>query len=203
MDDLNLKDLCRTYPITAVLTAINIVFFLFLDLTGITETTAGMLNWGACYYPYVFSRGEYWRLITAVFMHFNISHLAGNMLALILLGYRLEKLLGHVQYLLVYLITGAGANLLSLLINNLLGPNYVTAGASGAIFGVIGALFAYLLLSRGSIDGVGYRQMIIGVIFLIYTSTIDSSVDFIGHAAGLVIGFLLGVLLYRIRERGR
>ena len=201
MDEL--KDLCRDYPVTALLAVVNIVFFLFLDLTGITGTTAGMLNWGACYYPYVFQRGEYWRLITAFFMHFSFQHLAGNMLALLLLGYRLEALLGHVQYLLVYLITGTGANVFSLLINHMLGHTYVTAGASGAIYGVIGALFAFLLLSRGSIDGVGYRQMIIGVIFLVYTSLIDSSVDFIGHAAGLVIGFLLGALLYEMRVHRR
>ena len=99
------------------LIALNVLYFLFLEATGSSENTSFMVAHGAMYAPLVIERGEYYRLITSVFMHFGISHIMNNMLILFILGDNLERALGHIKYLFFYLICGVGANIVSMIVN--------------------------------------------------------------------------------------
>lgn len=91
-----------------------------------------MVAHGAMYAPLVIEKGEYYRLITSVFMHFGISHIMNNMLILFILGDNLERALGHIKYLFFYLICGVGANIVSMAVNLGEYRNVVSAGASGS-----------------------------------------------------------------------
>jgi len=90
---------------------VNIIYFLYLDLTGSSEDVAFMLKHGAMFVPAVLE-GEYFRLLTAVFMHFGIQHLVNNMLILFIFGSFMEKAMGRLRYLFFYLSCGIGANLI-------------------------------------------------------------------------------------------
>lgn len=119
---------------TYALLAINIVIFIAMLASGVSwiaPEPGQVLRWGADYGPYTLG-GQYWRLIASMFLHFGIIHLAGNMWCLWSLGQLTEKLLGSISVLGLYLLTGIGASLLSLSWD----PMRVSAGASGAIFGI-------------------------------------------------------------------
>ena len=127
---------------TYALLAINIVIFVAMVASGIsfvTPETGQVLRWGADYGPYTLS-GQYWRLITSMFLHFGIIHIFGNMWCLWSLGRLAEKMVGSLSLVGIYLMTGVGASLLSLSWD----PMRVSAGASGAIFGIAGALISVL-----------------------------------------------------------
>lgn len=119
---------------------INILVFFLLDFTGNTENAQFMTAHGACYAPWVIERGEYYRLFTCMFLHFGIEHLFNNMLSLLFLGDLLEKLIGKWRYLLIYFAGGVGSSLISVFWELNFSEPAVSAGASGAIFAVIGAL---------------------------------------------------------------
>ena len=190
----------QTY-ITWVIIAINIFYFLFLDLTGSSEDIRYMLDHGAMYVPYVL-KGEYYRILTAMFMHFGINHLVNNMFILFILGAYLERALGKVKYLLFYLACGIGANLVSvgyeIYQESTLGVpmNSVSAGASGAIFGVAGGLLYIVLANKGKLEDLHSKQIAIMIVLSLYLGFQSIETDNLAHIAGAVIGFLLAVLFY-------
>ena len=185
------------------LIAVNVIYFLYLEMNGSTEDTQFMVSHGAMYAPLVIERGEYYRLITSTFMHFGINHIMNNMLILFILGDNLERALGHIKYLLFYLICGVGANVASMLINLSGYRNVVSAGASGAIFGVIGGLLYAVAVNRGQLEDLSTRQLVVVILCSLYFGFTSTGVDNAAHIAGLVIGIIMGVVLYRRPRNGR
>lgn len=102
----------RAY-INGAIIILNIVYFLYLELAGSSENSLFMIEKGALYLPLLIGEKQYYRLITSVFMHFGIEHLMNNMLVLFVLGDNLERALGHIKYLIFYLLCGVGANCFS------------------------------------------------------------------------------------------
>ena len=100
--------------VTIMLLACNVLVFLIMELMGDTNDTEFMLKMGAAWPPYIMD-GQYWRLLTSTFMHFGFEHIMNNMLVLVCAGPILEKALGHVKYLLLYLLAGVGGSTLSFL----------------------------------------------------------------------------------------
>lgn len=177
--------------------AINVIYFLFLELTGSSENSLFMIQHGAMFEPLIVEEGEYYRLLTAVFMHFGINHIANNMLILFILGDNMERALGHIKYLIFYLVCGVGANLVSMAVNIVQNDLVVSAGASGAIFGVIGGLFYAVGVNHGRLEDLSTRQLGVMIICSLYFGFTSTGVDNVAHVAGLVIGVVMGVLLYR------
>ncbi len=185
------------------LIAVNVIYFLYLEMNGSTEDTQFMVSHGAMYAPLVIERGEYYRLITSTFMHFGINHIMNNMLILFILGDNLERALGHIKYLLFYLICGVGANVASMVINLSGYRNVVSAGASGAIFGVIGGLLYAVAVNRGQLEDLSTRQLVVVILCSLYFGFTSTGVDNAAHIAGLIIGIIMGVILYRRPRSGR
>ncbi len=185
------------------LIAVNVIYFLYLEMNGSTEGTQFMVSHGAMYAPLVIERGEYYRLITSTFMHFGINHIMNNMLILFILGDNLERALGHIKYLLFYLICGVGANVASMIINLSGYRNVVSAGASGAIFGVIGGLLYAVAVNRGQLEDLSTRQLVVVILCSLYFGFTSTGVDNAAHVAGLIIGIIMGVVLYRRPRNSR
>ena len=125
---------------TVGLIVVNIAVFLILSLFGDTENAYFMLEHGAMYDPAIIEGHEYYRILTSMFLHFGIQHLLNNMVLLGALGWNLELEIGRVRFLIIYFGSGIMGNLLSLFWDVSRGESVVSAGASGAIFGLMGAL---------------------------------------------------------------
>jgi membrane associated rhomboid family serine protease len=135
------------------------------------------------------ANGEWWRLITAAFLHYGPVHLGLNMLSLYFVGSILEQIVGRWRYLLLYLVSGIAGSAGALVIT----PNSPTAGASGAIFGVLGALF--ILERRGTI-ATGGQVLGLIVLNLLFTFAIPG-ISIGGHLGGLAAGIVLMLVFAR------
>lgn len=182
---------------TTGLIVINVLVFFLLSLRGDTESGYFMLQYGAMYEPLVTEGHEYYRLITSLFLHFGIQHLLNNMVMLGALGYQLENEIGRIKFLLIYFISGIGGNLCSLYWNVSHGEQVISAGASGAIFGLMGSLLYIVAVNRGRLGRLSGRGMLIMVALSLYFGMTSSGVDNSAHIGGLIWGILITVLLYR------
>lgn len=180
---------------------LNIVYFLWLETIASTESADIMLQYGAAYAPYIFRRGEYWRLLTSIFMHFGISHITNNMLVLFMLGDNMERALGHIKYIIFYLICGIGANIVSLYYYAGKASQNVSAGASGAIFGVVGGLLWAVIRNRGKLEDLTTGKMLLLLGLTLYFGFTSTGVDNAAHVGGAIIGFLLSIVMYRKRPK--
>ena len=191
----------KTAYVNTAIIIINVLCFLYLELQGSTENAGFMLAHGAMFAPLVVDHGQYYRLVTSVFMHFGVSHLMNNMLVLFVLGDNLERALGHVKYLIFYLLCGVGANLVSMTVNLMTGSLSVGAGASGAIFGVVGGLVYAVGVNRGRLEDLTSRQLRVMILLTLYHGFTSMNIDNAAHIGGLAAGILLGILLYRKPRR--
>ncbi len=197
----------RDYPATTALVAINLTVFVGMVVTG-----AGFLNfdpraalrWGGNYGPWTLN-GDWWRLVTAGFVHGGLVHLAVNMWCLWSLGQLSERLFGRFQTFFIYLLTGVGGALLSIAHN----PRNLEVGASGAVFGIAGALLAGVKFGNLAI-AANKKQAIIGsmmffvlVNFLLGSgiSALGSNIDNMCHLGGFVTGLLMGVPMGGFAQR--
>ena len=200
MNDIDPK---KTYVNTALIGA-NVLWFFFLTSQGRTEyDMTMMLRYGACYEPLIVYEHQYWRLLAACFMHFGIAHLVNNMLVLFALGDVVERELGHLPYLVAYLLSGIGANAISTIYNLRLGRYVISAGASGAVFGVMGMLLWMVMRGGGTFSGMSLNRLIASIALSIYLGMSEGGVDVAAHVGGLICGFLLCILLYRPERKRR
>jgi len=189
-------------PVTLALILINIIVFVALSLKGTAFDTHFMVEHGALSLPRLMVNYEWYRLITAVFLHFNMEHLAANMLALWVFGERVETALGKGRFLLLYFISAVVGNAVSLAVTFFSGANVVSAGASGAVFGIIGALFSIVIRNRGKYTDLTGGRAVFLVLYSIFSGFAGEGIDNAAHIGGLIAGLLLGFILYRSREDG-
>lgn len=187
-------------PCTIALAAVNVAVFLALSFQGATEDAGFMLEHGAMYGPDILYAGKYYELITCMFLHFGFEHLMNNMISLILLGWQLEQELGSVKYLLIYFLSGLGGNLLSLAVEQRTADYAVSAGASGAIFGIIGALFYVALRNHGRIGNVSGKGLLFLAALTLYHGMTSGGINNEAHLGGAVAGIGLAVILYHGRK---
>lgn len=184
-------------PINACLVLVNIIVFLGLEIFGSTTDLSYMVEKGALFPPYIEKGHQYYRLFTCMFMHFGFQHIFYNMLALYFLGDNVERALGKTKYLLLYLISGLGASSFSLIYAVLLGNNIVSAGASGAIFGVVGALLFIVIRNKGRLEDMTTAKLLLLIGYSLFSGLTSEGIDNAAHIGGLLVGFLLAVILYR------
>jgi len=182
---------------TIALIICNIIIFFILESMGQTENATFMMQNGAIYPPYILERGEYWRLFTATFMHFGLVHLLHNMVMLAAAGQILERALGKVKYLILYAMAGIGGSALSYMQMLRSGEYAVAAGASGAIYGVIGGLAWVVLRNKGHYETLTGRGIILMIGLCLYYGVSTGDVDNWGHIGGLCAGFVMSIIFYR------
>ena len=180
---------------TILLVVLNVIWFAVESAHGDSEEAYLGILYGAQFTPLVMS-GQSWRLFTALFVHFGSSHIYGNMIALLIIGITLERLIGPIRFLVIYLSSGVMANVVTMVIELGMksGDYIVSAGASGAIFGILGALAATAVVDKKktftSIEPVG---VIIALVFLFFNS-MGEGVDVGAHFFGIIFGFLFGYI---------
>jgi rhomboid protease GluP len=175
----------KSFILTYTLVAVNIAFYIYTSIVGgsfISTSDEVLVFYGQA--NWLVLRGWYWQLFTAMFVHVNLVHLFGNMFFLIVFGLRAEELFGIMEYLTIYFLSGLAGNLLTLLFE----PYTISAGASGAIFGLFGACTIFLRRTLG--------QSILGA--LLYSFFLN----FLAHFGGLAVGLLAGYI-FAVRRENR
>jgi membrane associated rhomboid family serine protease len=181
-------------PATMILVAVNVVAYLVTVAQGggLNQPGGRLIQDGALVGALV-EQGDWWRLVSAMFLHASLIHLAFNMLALWWLGSIVEQALGTWRFLLVYFTAGLAGSAGALLLS---GPLDVTVGASGAIYGVLGALIVLEYLSTGSIAGPALTLLVVNLAITFAIPNISIG----GHLGGLVGGVLATIVLVRTRH---
>ena len=176
--------------ITYILIAINVIMFISMYLFGKgSQDNYTLIKFGANYGPLV-KTGEYFRLITCAFLHIGIFHLLFNMYALYIIGMQLESFLGKTKYLIIYLFSAITASLMSIIFSN-----SISAGASGAIFGLFGSLLYFGYHYRVYLGNVIKSQIIPLIVVNLLLGFMIGGVDNAAHIGGLIGGALMTMAL--------
>ena len=176
--------------LTNVIIAINVVAFVWELATGGPNVDHGYL-----YGPAVMVRGEWWRIFAAAFLHGSIVHIGMNMLALYQVGNLVEAMFGKIRFLLLYVLAIVGSGFAVLYFSY----GQYTLGASGAIFGLFGALVAVGLRMGARGRALVGQVVPVIVINLVFTFSIPN-ISAAAHVGGLLTGFIAGFLLFRGRR---
>ena len=187
-------------PVTVLLILINTLIFLVVEFTGGSENGQHMLECGAVYAPLILEQGQWYRMFSSMFLHFGAPHLINNMLVLFVLGQRLEPVTGKIKFFLIYIFGGLGGNMLSLFFDMYAGNASLSAGASGAVFAVMGGMIYVIIRHRGRVADLTVRQMLFMAAFSLYFGFASEGVDNVAHIGGLLSGFLIAVILYHPRK---
>lgn len=186
-------------PVSIMIICLNVIVFLAVEITGGSGDLEHMISCGAAYVPLIRHGHEYYRLFSCMFLHFGMEHLINNMVALYFVGGHLERAVGKARFLLIYLAGGLGASCLSYYSDVQAGSVHVSAGASGAVFAVIGAMIFVLLREKGQLEGLTVRQMVFMAAISLYSGFTGTDVDNVAHLGGIFCGFVLALLVYRRR----
>jgi rhomboid protease GluP len=185
--------LTRRLSPTIVLATANILVYIYTSFAGgdfIVTNTNVLIQIGQ--FNTSVMNGAYWQLLTSIFVHVDIRHIALNTLFLIIFGLRAEELFKSEEYFIIYILSGFSGNILTLYF---MSPYTLSAGASGAIFGMYGAGIIYMRKQLG--------QSIIGALlysFLFLMLSTGTGVNVIAHFGGLASGLIIGYILAKIRR---
>lgn len=179
----------REYFVTIILLIINIIAFIICSQTGEVVYNVGSMNAES-----VFIDHEYYRLITAMFLHGDIEHIVSNMIFLVGIGQMVECAIGHVRFIILYMLSGLGASICSMLYSATSGNLYSSVGASGAVFGLIGALLILVIVHNGRFGYVSIRRLLLAIVYMIYSGISTQYVDNAAHIGGLICGIFIMAL---------
>lgn len=187
----SLKEFLRLYPIISILICINFIFFIirylpFFPRAWIFETLSGVNLYVA--------DGEYWRLITPIFLHSGFTHFLFNSFSLVLFGPALERMVGKGKFVIIYLISGIGANIATFFLQPL---TYTHVGSSGAIFGLFGYYLAITTFRKEMLSRENSQLIITIVVLGLIMTFLQPNVNITAHIFGLAFGFLLGTVFLR------
>lgn len=195
-----LKQITPRIYVTPALIIINTCVFLFMILSGISPLTpelSTLIPWGIKYSLFIIQNGEWWRLVTSLFIHIGIFHLIMNMVVLWVMGSITERLYGSVAFGLIYLISGLGGNVASLFLNTL----SESAGTTNAIMGIVGALIPFLMNKELPLPKNLAQKTIVlillfsGISFML--GLFVTFIDNVGHVGGFLSGFGIAFLFKR------
>lgn len=177
--------------ISIALVVINAIIFLICTFTGNMLYNIGELS------PDTFlGDGQYYRIVSAMFLHADISHLVNNMLLLAGLGAMLERETGHIRFLILYFLSGLGGQVVSLAYKIFNREWYVASiGASGAVFGLVGVLLAMSFAWTRQMENVTWKRVLFVVAYSVYSGIRVANIDNAAHIGGFLAGFLLGMIM--------
>ena len=194
------KPVARQLPwCNLAIIAINLLVFLYTDFFSFNGDA--VLDKGALGWQEVLVDGQWYRLLTSMFLHIGIDHIFNNMLVLGYVGSILERQIGHLQYGILYLLSGILAGGASMVYNMMQNSGSVSVGASGAIFGTMGAMLYLVIYFHGKAGGYTLRQVAVMAFFGLYGGFTSQGVDNAAHVGGFIAGFGLAALLVFLSRR--
>ena len=183
-------------PVNITLAVINVAVFFIMSILERAFGNQYLYQYGAMFPPAVLG-GQWYRLITSSFIHFDIAHLFNNMLLFITLGSYLERAFGKIRYI-IFFFSAAVLSSLATMFHMIYSKDLAfSAGASGIVFGMIGALLYMVIRNKGRFQNLTIRRFMIMILLSLYFGFVTAGVDNAAHVGGLCAGFLLGILLYR------
>lgn len=181
---------------TCLLIGVNIIIFLITALLSrsIFDIDINVLVvLGAKYNPLI-DQGEIWRLLTCAFLHSGLLHIACNMYSLYIIGPQIEQIYGVIKYLIIYIASCITSSLLSYLMS----PSSISVGASGGIFGLMGALLAFAIIERNKIQKKYMSSLIQIIIINLFIGLSIKNIDNFAHIGGLAGGMTVGYVMHKI-----
>lgn len=169
--------------VNAALVTVNVIVFLICTFTGELLYNKGAFSVTALW------QGEWYRLFTSMFLHWDVEHLFSNMIVLYYVGAIVERKLGPVPYTVLYVLSGLAGNIFSMgyeLLTNAYGSS---AGASGAVFGVEGALLFLVMAHRGKLESMTAGRVAFAIAFSLYCGFTSAGVNNAAHVGGVLMGF--------------
>ena len=188
--------------VTYALAGLNIIVFILELMKGDPMDPKFMLKMGGACTPYILGKGEWYRMISSMFLHYGFKHFFFNMIALVAIGRYIEIYFGRVKYFILYMVSGLMGNLVFLFSDLLLSPGgyTVSAGASGAISGLFGALLV-LAIDKNTKQLFPLPRVIFGIMLLIIPGIGDSTINVAAHIGGAICGVVIGFLYYFFSKR--
>ncbi|MBR1851822.1 MAG: rhomboid family intramembrane serine protease [Lachnospiraceae bacterium] len=181
--------------VSALLVGINLMVFL-----GELFSQEALVYLGGVQRTAIVEYHEYGRLVWAMFLHSDISHLFNNMIILFFLGSMLEKEVGHLWFTVIYFLSGIGGNLVSLAVKVLEQSEVPSIGASGAVFGLDGLLLALVLFSKSFRNTATPTRVILMILLSLYNGFMGQNIDNAAHVGGLIVGFVAGMVCIFFRK---
>ena len=183
----------KNSPVTLALLAIIIIYFVVITLNGGTTDSKTLVKFGALFPPYISTYNQYYRLVTSIFIHIGVAHLFFNAYALYIFGTQIEKVMGPKKYILFFLITGIGGNIITYIFSF----NTISAGASGSLFGILGA-FLYLIRHHKNMITPEGRKSILSLLGLNLALTLlVPNISITAHFGGLIIGYIISFIFIK------
>ena len=196
----------RFTPVNTLIVIVNALVFVIITIIYgdffATHDSDNMLAMGAMSYATIMD-GAWYQIITSCFLHFGFIHLMNNMILLAYTGCELERKIGSLAYFICYMCSGIVGNLASLWYYHGQGEQVVSAGASGAIYGVIGALFVLLVVRQIKNPELSPTRLLVMIGITIYYGLTSAGVDNAAHIGGLIAGLIGGLLLSKISHYGK
>lgn len=180
--------------------AFVMIFMFFLEtFSGESEDLETAIRFGAMAVPLVLEKQEYYRLFTSMFLHFGPEHLSANLISVLAVGPYIEKIFGRISYLLIFVLSGIGGNLLSMVSQLIRWHFPVSTGASGAAFGLFGAILLLSLLPRFR-PLFPLKNVVVGIALNLGIGLFETGIDAAAHLGGLICGFLTAAVILVIRR---
>ncbi|MGP4071483.1 rhomboid family intramembrane serine protease [Piscibacillus sp. B03] len=179
----------KLYPVVSVIVAINLILFLFTHIITL-PIFVDLFTLMVGFNLYI-QMGEYWRLLTPIFLHGSIMHVLFNSFSTVLFGPALEQMLGKFKFILSYLLTGILANVAYYFLGDLMASH---VGASGAIYGLFG-LYAYMIFARRDLIDSQSTQIVVVFIIIGFLTSFGPGINYIAHIFGFIAGLALGPIL--------
>lgn len=188
----------KEYPVTMILISINVIIFIITAILSkniIDINTIVLVECGAKV-NYLINKGQIFRLLTAAFLHGGIMHILFNMYSLYIVGTVVEKIYGWKKYISIYILSALTSSILSYM----LAPMTISVGASGAIFGILGAFLYFAIKERKHLQRGTLGNIIAVIVLNLYIGFTSTSIDNLGHIGGFLGGFILSIFLYKDRD---
>ena len=178
-----------------LLLLVNVLMYFLLEFNGGSDSIDTLIKYGAKYNPAILMDGEWWRIVSSMFLHIGLLHLIMNMIAVFYLGTLVERIYGSFRFFIIYMLAGIGGGVASFAFSM-----NVSAGASGALFGLFGALLFFgLIYKRLFFQTIGMNLLILIGINIVFGFTVPA-IDNAAHIGGLITGFIAAAIVHLPRK---